>query len=336
MSGAARPPWLRPSRAAFVLAGVVIVVIVAIAALGPRLRVEERWIEPELGEDLDAYLRDAESGVPDLRPGAERAIVWLDPEKRAPTALSIVYLHGFSADRHELEPVVSDLGRELGANVYFARLRGHGRDGAAMAEATVEDWFADAAEAVAIGARIGERVVLMGTSTGGSLAAWAATRKEARSRLSSLVLVSPNFRPRDRTARVLLFPWGGLIARLIVGPERCFVPENDGQARHWTTCYPTSALVTMMALVEYVRTMDLSGIEVPTLVLYSPDDVVVDATETERVLGTLLGTEPRSYVVEDSSDPSRHVLAGDILSPTSNDELLRTIMAFLAGSAPEP
>ncbi len=59
-----------------------------------------------------------------------------------------------------MEPVISHLGADLGANVFFTRLAGHGRDGAAMAEATVEDWLADAVEALAVGARLGDRVVL--------------------------------------------------------------------------------------------------------------------------------------------------------------------------------
>ena len=173
------------------LAGAVLVLG---GLLGPRERFEERWIEPDLRGDLDEYLAAAEAPILNLRPGEERGIVWIDPDIRSRTPLSLVYLHGFSADRHEVEPLVSELAAELGANAYFARLRGHGRDGAAMTEATVEDWFADTSEAVAIGARIGERAVLIGTSTGGTLAAWAGGRQEVGTRLAAVVMISPNFR----------------------------------------------------------------------------------------------------------------------------------------------
>lgn len=305
------------------------VALVAAIVLGPRVRFEERWAEPDLPADLEAYLDSAEARVPGLRQGDEREIVWARPDEASRTHLSLVYLHGFSADRHEMEPVVAQLGRSLGANVYFARLRGHGRDGAAMAEATVEDWLADASEALAIGARIGERVVVIGTSTGGTLGTWLAARPEASGRIAALVLVSPNYQPKDRSSRVLLYPWGGALARAVAGEERCFSPENDRQERHWTTCYPTSALSTMMALVEHVRTMDLSGIDVPTLVLYSPDDTVVEATETERVVAGMTGTSPELEVVATATDRARHVLAGDILSPESNDEVREAMASFL-------
>ena len=306
------------------------VAALAVAALGPRVRVEERWIEPDLGEDVEAYLAASESGVPALRAGDERAIVWVDSELRGRTPRSLVYLHGFSADRHELEPVVSELASELGANVYFARLTGHGRDGAAMSEATVEDWFDDTAEAVAIGAAIGEQVVLIGTSTGGTLATWAASREEAHSRVAAVILVSPNFHPADRRAsRVLLYPWGGVLARVIVGGERCFEAENDAQAQHWTTCYPTSALLPMMALVEHVRTTSLEAVTAPTLVIYDRGDAVVDPAETERTVAAMSNARPVVAIYEGTSDPSRHVLAGDILSPESNDDLRRLMFDFL-------
>jgi len=304
--------------------------LVAAVALGPRVTFGDVWVAPEVATDLDAWVAAREAGVRGLRDGDGRGIVWADSARRGRTPVSLVYLHGFSADRHEIEPVVSDLGAALGANVYFTRLAGHGRDGPAMADATVEGWLSDAAEAVEVGARLGERVVLVGTSTGGTLAAWAASRPESRPALAALVLISPNLHPRDRSSRVLLYPWGGHIASLFTGPERCFEPENDRQLRHWTTCYPTAALLPMMALVEYVRTMDVSEIEVPVLVLFSPEDQVVDAEETTRFLERMSGTDVRALEVKSSSDPANHVLAGDIMSPTSTEEVETAVIAFLS------
>ena len=297
--------------------------------MGPRASVVESWVEPELAGEVEEHVARTERAVPDLRPGDERAIVWSDSTTRARTPVAIVYLHGFSADRHEVEPLVSDLADSLDANVYFARLSGHGRDGPAMAEATAEAWLADAAEAVAIGHRIGERVVLVGTSTGATLAFWAQSRDEAAGRVAATVLMSPNFHPADRSSRVLLWPWGGLLARLVVGPERCFAPENAAHERHWTTCYPTSALLPMMALVEHVRTDEDIDVRVPTLVIHSPYDRVVDPDETRRVLARVASDRVEVILFEGSHDPQHHVLAGDVLSPATTGELTRRLLAFL-------
>jgi esterase/lipase len=300
-----------------------------VVLFGPRTSFEERWNEPELGPDVDAYLSERESSVPDLRPGEAKAVVWTDPEARASTPIALVYLHGFSADRHEVDPLVSRIAKALGANVFYARLTGHGRDGTAMAEATVGAWMDDVAEAVAVGVVLGERVVLIGTSTGGTLAVWAAARPETEGRVAALVVISPNFQPRDAASRILLWPWGGQIAQLVVGPERCFQPESAEQRLHWTVCYPTSALLPMMALVEHVRTMPLNGVTVPTLVAYSRDDAVVDAGEI-RLAYERLGSSSKQLVeISASEDPEQHVIAGDIMSPGTTDEIVRSILNFL-------
>lgn len=300
--------------------------LIAFWALGPRPSFVERWEEPELPEDLDRWASDREAGVPGLRAGDGREIVWVDPATRSRTDVSLVYLHGFSADRHEVEPVISDLGRELGANVFFTRLAGHGRDGPAMAEATVEAWLADAAEAIAVASRIGDRIVLTGTSTGATLALWTAARPEVRDRVAAMILVSPNLQPKDRSSRVFLQPWGEQIARVVAGPERCWEPLNEEQGRHWTTCYPMAAVTPMMALVERVRTMDLSSIVAPTLVLYSPDDDVVDVDEIRARFATMTSAPIQTSDIPSTTDPSSHVLAGSIVSPESVDEA-RSLMA---------
>ncbi len=315
-------------RGAYWAAGLV--GVIGVAALGPRPTFEDAWLEPTLGVDVDVWLEGREAGIPRIRAGERKAVVWADPASRGQTPLAVVYLHGFSADRHEIEPLVSDLARDLGANAYFARLSGHGQDGEAMGEAAVEDWLADVVEAVAIGEAIGERVVLVGTSTGGTLALWAAARPEAAGRIAGLVLVSPNLGVRDPAAGLLTWPWGGWAARLVLGPERCFEPENEAQALHWTVCYPTRALLPMAGLVAHVQSMDLSALRTPTLVIYSPLDRVVDAQQTERPLARLGGSGPEWLVVEDDGDPAHHVVAGDIMSPATTDEVREGVLAFLA------
>ena len=61
------------------------------------------------------------------------------------------------------------LGKELNANIFFTRLRGHGLDGEALAEATFDDWMIDTNEAIDIGNAIGDKLILIGCSTGCSL-----------------------------------------------------------------------------------------------------------------------------------------------------------------------
>jgi alpha-beta hydrolase superfamily lysophospholipase len=249
--------------------------------------------------------------------------------------VSVVYVHGFSADPHELDPVPQRLADSLGANLFVTRLAGHGlTEGAGLADVTVTDWLRDTEEAMAIGARLGGKVVLVGTSIGGTLAVWAAAASRRRDHLTALVVVSPNFGLRDGSAELLLWPWGGLLARLVVGEERCWTPVNAEQERHWTTCYPTRALLPMMALVDLVRRTDLSRVTAPTLVLFSSQDQVVDPDETRRRIATF-GSATRTLVeITGDGDPAHHVLAGDILSPGSTDRVVAEMLAFVRRQIP--
>ncbi|HSM59944.1 MAG TPA: alpha/beta fold hydrolase [Longimicrobiales bacterium] len=325
----AAPTYRLPRRAHLPPSvGVPAALTLALFLLGPRAKVEEVGDATALPADLEAYLAASESMVPGLREGDGKAIVWRESPATA-TPVSLVYVHGFSADRHELDPVPERLAEALGANLFFTRLTGHGRDGAAMAEASAGDWLGDVGEAVEVGARIGERVVLLGTSTGGTLAAWAALQDRLADRLAAVVLVSPNLGLADPDARLLLWPWGGLIARALLGTRRCFEPVSADQERHWTTCYPPRALVPMAALVERVRTLDPSSSRVPALVLYSPEDGVVDPEETERFFERYGGSPKRLVPIRGSGDPASHVLAGDILSPQTTEVVVEATVDFL-------
>jgi esterase/lipase len=121
----------------------------------------------ERATDLDEYLRGREAQHSHVRRDLAKGIVWNDPSARNKTPVSLAYLHGFSASRRDISPVVETLARTLGANAYFARLAAHGRTTSEeFATVTAQDWLDDAREALAIGRRIGDRVILMGTSTG--------------------------------------------------------------------------------------------------------------------------------------------------------------------------
>ena len=119
-------------------------------------------------EDIDSFLENQEKMVRGLRPGTEKKVLWAQGNG-VKTKTSIVFIHGFSASRVEIDPVIDLIAAELNTNVYFTRLRGHGQDGKALGEATYEQLLDDTIEAIEIGKSIGDDVVLIGCSTGCSL-----------------------------------------------------------------------------------------------------------------------------------------------------------------------
>lgn len=179
-----------------VLAVLGLVAILALAfVLGPRVPVDTtiRFDPSAIGDDPQAYVARTEAAISGIRDGLEKEIIWANPMVHARTRLSIVYIHGFSASKGELRPLPDEVADQLDANLFFTRLTGHGQDGAAMTQGSLNAWINDYEEALAIGRAIGDKVIVISTSTGGSLAAWAATQPGASDGVAAIAFISPNF-----------------------------------------------------------------------------------------------------------------------------------------------
>lgn len=294
----------------------------ALWCCGPRPVVPPGPTRPvAVPADGPAWLAEREARVLGLRPGLGAHVVWADPARRARTPLAIVYLHGFSASPLEMSPVIEQLAARQGANALLMRLGGHGQDGEALAAATVGDWFADAEEALALARQLGERVVFVGMSTGGTLALWLAARHPE---IAGLVLLSPNLGLRDGRAGIFRLPFGTALIARFVASHREWQPHNELEAQRWTSRYPVAALATMVALVAHVRGLPLSRIRQPTLVLYSPFDPVIDTDAVVQRLRALPAARIEVF------EPVRgHVLGGEADAPQGTAPLVEALDAFL-------
>lgn len=264
--------------------------------------------------DVDAWLAEREAAVPNLRPKAEKRVVWAKDAGQV-TDIAVVFIHGFSAAAEEIRPVPDLLAQALGANLHFARLAGHGRDGAAMAEVDFLDWMDSTREALDIGRIIGRKAIVVSCSTGGPLAALATAEKAED--LAGLIFVSPNFALRSRIVEwVMGAPGVERWGPKLLGPERSFTPHNAEHEAHWTTTYPTLSVLPMRDTFRAFRKLDPGELTVPALTLLSDNDRVVSAKEARRIAGLWGGP---SEIVEvfpgPGDDPNCHVIAGDILSP---------------------
>jgi esterase/lipase len=329
-------PLARPMRfRRFVVSSAAILLAAGIVFVaGPRVDTTFRPRSIALPEDLDAFVARSERALPNLPAGVEKKIIWARAAHTR-TPLAIVYLHGFSATRQETAPLCDRLAAQLGANLYYTRLAGHGLDGAALDRATVDDWLNDATEALAIGQRLGERVILVGTSTGATLAAWLAEQPAAP--LRACVLLSPNFLPHDHRAQFLTWPWARQLAPHLFGPQRHRDAASAAEKQFWTADYPTTALIPMMGLVQLVARSPLEQIRAPALLVYSPDDQTVDPRATEAAFARVGSTQKKRVPFEDHASASHHVLAGDIVAPANTARIAEIILRFLAETAaPSP
>lgn len=306
---------------------------VAALLLGPVPQVDltPQFNDEIIGDDLDAWLQKQEQAFPGIIPGTERQIVWAGP-KGIKTPLAVVYLHGFSGTSVDISPVHDVVARELGANLYYSRLNGHGLDGPALGAATPESWIRDTAEALAIGRRLGEKVLVIGTSTGGTLATISALDPSLSKDISGVVLISPNFRMKPTNARILDLGFAPIWAPILTGPEYASTPTSDDHAKYWTNPYPISALFNVATLLRATKALDPTKTNLPLLVLYSPDDQVVDVSYTKSFLANWGGPsrwEARQMTTED--DPRSHMITGDIRSPAQTAPTIALILDWVAG-----
>ncbi len=282
-------------------------------------------------DDLDAYFSRVEADVPNLRAAARKRVVWAG-EAGGATPLSILYLHGFSASAEEVRPLPDQVARALGANLIFTRLTGHGRDGPAMAEASVADWSRDLAEGMAAARKVGERVIILSTSTGGTLGVLATQDPAMGKDLAGIAFLSPNFRIKNPAATLLTWPLARQWVPLVTGETRSFNAYSPEHTAHWTTEYPTAALMPMAAMVAHVSALDFSRIETPALFVFSPDDQVVDAARTAEVAEAWGGSAQIERITPlPGNAPDNHVIAGNILSPEMTEQIAEIIIAWARG-----
>lgn len=315
------------------LAAILLIVIAALWLLTPA-KLESSTADVLVPGDIESWIGKGERETATrygLIPGTEKRILWFGEHGKTPYA--VVYLHGFSATRQETAPLAEYVADALGANLFETRLSGHGHQRAPMSGIRAEDWLADAAEALSIASKLGDKVIVIGTSTGATLSV-AMLSHPTMGPVDTIVMLSPNFSPRDPAAAWLTRPAGPLIAKALVGDTRSWEPHNDQQGRYWSTTYPMDSAVEMMRLVGLANRNLPARISQRLLMFYSNDDTVVSPQAALSALDAIDAPVKQSIRIRDPGDPSHHVLAGDILSTGKTRQIANDIVEFILRPTP--
>ncbi|PIE13067.1 MAG: alpha/beta hydrolase [Rhodobacterales bacterium] len=293
--------------------------------------VAARFEPRRFGEGVQVYFETVEARFDDITSGTQKRVIWAgQAETRTP--VSVLYIHGFSATSEEIRPVPDRVAAVLGANLIYTRLAGHGRGSAAMAEPRVSDWMADVAEALAAARAVGENVIVLATSTGGTLMAEAALQPELSKGVRGIVFLSPNFGVNDPNAHLLTLPGMRYLLPVLVGAEHSWAAMNEAQAKYWTTRYPVAAMIPMAALVKHAVAQDYSGVSIPALFYFSDRDQVVRA-EATRAIAARWGGGARVVPLPEGAEvgETAHVIAGDIVAPGNTEAAIAVILDWAAG-----
>jgi len=217
---------------------------------------------------LENYITSIESAH-HLRPNNEARVVWANDSVKQKTDYAIVYLHGFSASQEEGNPVHRNIAKQFGCNLYLARLAEHGMDTTEqLVNLTPENYWKSAQQALAIGKQLGNKVILMGTSTGGTQALQLAATYP--NEVAALVLYSPNIAINDPNAWLLNNPWGLQIARLVKGSHYLVADDTRPIYRqYWDRPYRMEATIALEEMLETTMNKEtFSKVKQPTLLLY--------------------------------------------------------------------
>jgi pimeloyl-ACP methyl ester carboxylesterase len=313
-----------------------IILLVGIYFLGPRPEAPEYnssmpAISPQ-AEALENYIRNIESKHK-IKPDNEARIVWADSTHQK-TEYAIVYLHGYSASQKEGDPVHVRFAKEFHCNLYLSRLADHGIDTTEnLLYFTADRLWNSAKEALAIGNALGEKVILMSTSTGGTVALMLAAQYPDK--VHALVNLSPNIAINDEAAFLLNDPWGLYIARAVLGGKYRDTHSTPETAKYWNDIYRIESIVQLEELLETSMTREtFEKVHQPSLTLYyylnekEQDPQVKVSAMLE--MNKQLATPETLKVAKAIPTAGAHVIGGSLVS-RDVESVYREIREFAIG-----
>lgn len=271
---------------------------------------------PSTPDAIETYVLSKERAHK-IKPDNEARVVWKKPDDREKTPYALVYLHGFSASQGEGESIHRDYADKYGCNLYLSRIADHGIDTTtAMYFLTTDRMWESAKEAYAIGLQLGDSVILMGTSTGCTLALMLAKEYP---KIAGIINFSPNIEVNDPNAWLLNNPWGLQIAQLNFGGKERVANKDTIPNKYWYNSYRLEAVVALQELVETTSTSEnFAKITCPTFVgVYYKDEETQDGTivvSAARWMFDGIATPDNKKVWAEFPNANTHVISNKNIS----------------------
>jgi esterase/lipase len=315
---------------AFIVAILFILYILGPAPASPKYNLTLPEVPKALG-NLEQYIATQEQAHK-LKPDNEARIVWANDSNKQKTKYCIVYLHGFSASQEEGNPVHRNVAKALGCNLFLSRLADHGVDTSdVFANLTADAMWESAKEAVAIGKQLGEKVILLSTSTGGTLALKLCAEYPE---IAINVMMSPNVELYDPNARLTNNHWGLQVARYVKNGDYNITDDQRSiYKQYWNSKYRLEGVVALEELIEStMTTATFERVKQPTLVVYyykdeENKDKVVSIEAIKKML-TEIQTPANLKKEIAMPNVGDHVMASPIKSKDV-EGVEREVLAFL-------
>lgn len=222
--------------------------------------------------------------MPEIMPGAE-------PFHSDGNAVGVLVVHGFTGSPCSMRPVATALADE-GYTVTLPRLPGHGTTVQDMITTGWADWIGEVELAYQALAMACEKVFVIGLSMGGTLTLELATK---HAEIAGIVVINaPSTTDPDMVDQVRAFVSGGAETTESIGNDIAMPDVNE-------VSYDETPLAPLLSMFEAVEALQgqLSNIAMPTLLITSKQDHVVDPANSQNTADSITAVAER-LILEDS------------------------------------
>lgn len=232
---------------------IVVVALALIFFLGPKVeKPNTDWNVIKAEQQIDLLLLqqqidNSEKNTDFIKPDNQSRIIFADsiPQK---TEYCLLYIHGFSASPKEGYPLNEEFAKRYHMNAYLPRLHGHGLETPSnLIDMTPDNLVESAKDALKVARQLGDKVILMSTSTGGTLSLILAAGNPD---IHALIMYAPNIEMAENMTKILTFPWGLQIGKMVSGEMIEYPDDTPMEKKYWQSSYRIEAVAYLQSLVE--------------------------------------------------------------------------------------
>lgn len=300
---------------------IVLVVLVALYAVGPHPDAPTlpgpSWTNiPNEPAAITSFLQAKEAQNGNLKPDNEGQIIYADSANPQKTKTVVLYIHGFSASPMEGNPLHKSIAKSLHANLVLARIEDHGEfpTDSTMAKASADKFYQSVENYYALAKKLGDEVIVLGTSFGGAMSLVLATKHPE---IKALMLYGPCIAIKDPTAPLVDNPWGLQLARAVMRSDFRDIPSvSPGHKNFWSLHYRLEGVVAIQNFLTHEMTDEtFEKVKVPVFLGYYYQDEThqdnVVSVQAMRDMFPKLGSKIKKELAFPLS--GYHVITSDIL-----------------------
>ena len=300
---------------------IAIVILVGLYFVGPHPDAPTfpgpSWNDiPDDPQAITTFLQAKEAENGNLKPDNQGQIIYADSANPQKTKTVVLYIHGFSASPMEGNPLHKSVAKALNANLVLARIEDHGEfpTDSTMAKASADKFYQSVENYYALAKKLGDEVIVLGTSFGGAMSLVLATKHPE---IKALMLYGPCIAIKDPTAPLVDNPWGLQLARTVMHSDFRDIPSvSPGHKNYWSLHYRLEGIVAIQNFLTHAMTDEtFENVKVPVFLSYYYQDEAhqdnVVSVQAMRDMFPKLG----SSIKKEQAFPlsGYHVITSDIL-----------------------